>query len=101
MFYSKDYPGILSDALEFAKEYHKGQLRDSGEPYITHPVGVADILIDLGMDTDTICAALLHDVVEDTIATEEMVVEKFGTKVAELVKSVTKLDKITFTSKEE
>lgn len=99
--YPKDCPGILSDAFDFAEKAHSGQNRDSGEPYFTHPVGVADILIDLGLDTATICAALLHDVVEDTAVTEEMITEKFGAEIAELVRGVTKLDKITFTSKEE
>ena len=59
----------VRSAYEYAKEMHNGQKRESGEPYITHPLAVATILIDLGMDTDAICAALLHDVVEDTEAT--------------------------------
>jgi guanosine-3',5'-bis(diphosphate) 3'-pyrophosphohydrolase len=91
----------LEKALEFAWKAHEGQKRESGEPFITHPIGVADILIDLGMDIATICAALLHDVLEDTSVTEEILKKDFGGEVCELVKGVTKLDKIVFKSKEE
>ena len=56
----------ITAAYEYAATMHSGQKRESGEPYITHPIAVAQILVELGMDTDTICAALLHDVVEDT-----------------------------------
>ncbi|NLC16792.1 MAG: bifunctional (p)ppGpp synthetase/guanosine-3',5'-bis(diphosphate) 3'-pyrophosphohydrolase [Clostridiales bacterium] len=98
------YPGdskLLEHALSFAEEAHKGQKRESGEPFFTHPIGVADILIDLGMDVATICAALLHDILEDTAVTEEQLKKNFGEEVCELVKGVTKLDKIVFKSKEE
>lgn len=91
----------IRKAYEFAKQMHEGQFRESGEPYITHPLAVATILVDLGMDTDAICAALLHDVVEDTPATYDDVKEKFGADVANLVDGVTKLDKINLASKEE
>ncbi|HEY8443767.1 MAG TPA: bifunctional (p)ppGpp synthetase/guanosine-3',5'-bis(diphosphate) 3'-pyrophosphohydrolase [Clostridia bacterium] len=91
----------LEQALDFAWQAHEGQKRESGEPYITHPMGVADILIDLGMDIATICAALLHDVLEDTSITEENLKKDFGSEICELVKGVTKLDKIVFKSKEE
>ena len=91
----------VRSAYEYAKEMHNGQKRESGEPYITHPLAVATILIDLGMDTDAICAALLHDVVEDTEATYDDVKKKFGADVANLVDGVTKLDKIKLASKEE
>ncbi|HEY8419104.1 MAG TPA: bifunctional (p)ppGpp synthetase/guanosine-3',5'-bis(diphosphate) 3'-pyrophosphohydrolase [Clostridia bacterium] len=91
----------LENALEFAWKAHEGQKRESGEPYITHPMGVADILIDLGMDIATICAALLHDVLEDTSISEENLKKDFGEEICELVKGVTKLDKIVFKSKEE
>ncbi|MDE7122583.1 MAG: HD domain-containing protein [Oscillospiraceae bacterium] len=84
----------IQTAYSFAEEAHKGQFRSSGQPYIIHPVAVADILLDLGMDTDTICAALLHDVVEDTPVTYEQVKKLFGRDVADLVDGVTKLKKI-------
>ncbi len=88
-------------AYEFANEMHKDQKRESGEPYITHPLSVADILVNLGMDTDTVCAALLHDVVEDTEATFDDVKKRFGEDVANLVDGVTKLEQIALYSKEE
>lgn len=91
----------LEHAFLFAKDAHALQKRESGEPYIVHPMGVADILIDLGMDKATICAAFLHDVLEDTSVTEEKLKKEFGTEVCELVNGVTKLDKIIFKSKEE
>ena len=91
----------IRSAYEFAREMHDGQFRESGEPYITHPLAVAGILVDLGMDTDAICAALLHDVVEDTDATYDDVKKQFGADVANLVDGVTKLDKINLASKEE
>ncbi len=91
----------LRRAYEYAREMHEGQMRESGEPYITHPIAVATVLVDLGMDTDAICAALLHDVVEDTPATYDDVRDKFGEDVANLVDGVTKLDKIKLASKEE
>lgn len=95
-----DLSKILS-AYEMANKMHEGQSRTSGEPYITHPLAVAYILLDLGMDTDTICAALLHDVVEDTSATLEDLQKKFGSDVANLVDGVTKLRKISEFTKEE
>lgn len=91
----------IRSAYEYAKLMHEGQKRESGEPYITHPLAVATILVDLGMDTDAICAALLHDVVEDTEATYDDVKKKFGPDCANLVDGVTKLDKIKLASKEE
>ncbi|HEY8390889.1 MAG TPA: bifunctional (p)ppGpp synthetase/guanosine-3',5'-bis(diphosphate) 3'-pyrophosphohydrolase [Clostridia bacterium] len=91
----------LEHAYFFAKEAHSSQKRESGEPYIMHPMGVADILIDLGMDIATICAAFLHDVLEDTPVNEEKLKQEFGAETCELVKGVTKLDKIVFKSKEE
>ena len=79
-------------AYRFAAEFHRDQRRRSGEPYINHPVEVALILAhDLRMDEDTICAALLHDTVEDTPATKDQVAELFGPTVADLVDGVTKL----------
>ena len=86
-------------AYRFAAEYHRDQRRRSGEPYINHPVEVALILAhDLRMDEDTICAALLHDTVEDTPATKDQVAEMFGPTVADLVDGVTKLTSIQVSS---
>ena len=77
------------------------QKRKSGEPYIIHPLQVAYILATLELDTDTICAALLHDVVEDTETTHEDLINEFGESVAEMVDGVTKLGKLQYTTKEE
>ncbi|MGB0712208.1 MAG: RelA/SpoT family protein [Gammaproteobacteria bacterium] len=82
---------LVYDAYLFGAEHHEGQTRRSGEPYIYHPVTVAKILAEMHMDRDTIVAAILHDVVEDTDATVEMVAERFGESVAELVDGVSKL----------
>ena len=95
-----DLSKIIS-AYEFAAKAHEGQFRSSGQPYIIHPLAVAEILLDLGMDTDTICAALLHDVVEDTEATSEQLAKRFGRDVANLVDGVTKLTKIPIFNKEQ
>ena len=96
-----DLSKIVS-AYELAEKYHHNQKRESGEPYITHPLSVAYILLELGMDTDTICAALLHDVVEDTPCTIEELQKNFGSDVAMLVNGVTKLKKVeTFTKDEQ
>lgn len=95
-----DLSKIIS-AYEFAEKAHEGQVRSSGQPYITHPLAVSYTLLELGMDTDTICAALLHDVVEDTDATLEDIKKRFGQDVALLVDGVTKLSKIPTSSKEE
>ena len=93
--------GRIADAYGLACEAHRGQLRLSGDPYVTHPVEVAVILIDLGLDTDSIIAALLHDVVEDTDVTLEQIHKKFGPDVAALVDGVTKLGHIPYSSREE
>ena len=79
-----DLSKIIS-AYEFAAKAHANQVRSSGEPYITHPLAVSYILLELGMDTDTICAAMLHDVVEDTDVTLEEIKKLFGQDVAMLV----------------
>ncbi|MBW4029158.1 MAG: bifunctional (p)ppGpp synthetase/guanosine-3',5'-bis(diphosphate) 3'-pyrophosphohydrolase [Acidobacteria bacterium] len=79
---------------------HEGQLRRTGEPYVTHPIAVADITADLGLDEMTIAAALLHDAVEDTGVTNEWLIGEFGPKVAAVVDGVTKLDRLEFDSKE-
>ena len=91
----------LRRAFYMAKSAHNGQKRQGGADFVTHPVEVANILIDLGMDTDCIVAALLHDVVEDTKVTVPEVSDAFGADVAALVDGMTKLGKIPYTSKEE
>ncbi|HUH08682.1 MAG TPA: RelA/SpoT family protein [Egibacteraceae bacterium] len=88
-------------AYQVAEAAHSGQLRHSGEPYIVHPIGVAQVLAELGMDTATIVAALLHDVVEDTELEIADLAEEFGEQAAALVDGVTKLDRIQTTSREE
>ena len=88
-------------AYEFAAKAHKGQKRSSGQDYIIHPLAVSYILLELGMDTDTICAAMLHDVVEDTPVTLDEVKKRFGQDVAMLVDGVTKLNKIPMFNREE
>jgi guanosine-3',5'-bis(diphosphate) 3'-pyrophosphohydrolase len=87
---------LLQRAYDVAERQHRGQLRKSGDPYITHPLAVAAILAELGMDTTTLVAALLHDTVEDTGLTVAAVSAEFGTEVAHLVDGVTKLDKVKF-----
>lgn len=83
-------------AYRFSALAHEGQFRKSGEPYVTHPVAVAGILAELHLDTPTLIAAMLHDVVEDTPTTKQQIAEQFGKTVAELVDGVSKLDKIEF-----
>ncbi len=85
---------LVLKAYDFANEKHKGQLRKSGEPYIIHPLQVAYILTTIDMDEATICAALLHDVVEDTEITHEDLIKEFGEEIANLVDGVTKLSKL-------
>nr|MCU0266056.1 bifunctional (p)ppGpp synthetase/guanosine-3',5'-bis(diphosphate) 3'-pyrophosphohydrolase [Actinomycetes bacterium] len=86
----------LERAYEAAAHHHEGQLRKSGEPYITHPLAVAQILADLGMTVPTLCAALLHDTVEDTGYSLDELRAEFGDEVADLVDGVTKLDKVRY-----
>ena len=100
-YYTGDDRDMLLRAYDFAKEAHRNQRRASGEPYFIHPCAVAEILVDLGLDAETIAGALLHDVIEDTSATEEDVRREFGEGVLTLVSGVTKLDKIVFKSQEE
>ncbi len=97
-YHPSDDITMIQNAYQIANKAHTGQLRKSGEPYITHPLQVAIILADLEMDKETIAAGLLHDVVEDTFVTEEELVEKFGTDVAQLVDGVTKLENIPLTN---
>lgn len=91
----------IKDAYEFADQAHAGQVRKSGEPYILHPLAVAEILVNMQMDTTSIIAALLHDVVEDTTVSLDTVRDKFGPTCAAIVDGLTKLEKIKFKSKEE
>lgn len=92
---------LIRRAYEYANKNHGDQCRKSGEPYMIHPTNVAYILAELGMDDETLCAALLHDVVEDTPVTHEDLVRDFGEAIAEMVAGVTKLGTLRYTSKEE
>ena len=91
----------ITQAYVFARNAHEGQKRRSGEPYIIHPVAVAQILAEMGMDTDSICAALLHDVVEDTPVTDQQIRVTFGESVEQLVDGVTKIGQIPFSTSQE
>ena len=93
--------GLLEQAYRKAEEVHEGQMRKSGEDYISHPLAVVKILAELGMDENTLIAGLLHDAVEDTPYTQEDLKKDFGTEVALLVDGVTKLGSLVFESKEE
>ncbi len=92
---------VVRDAYAFAFDAHKDQTRFSGEPYITHPLAIAEILAEMQMDTPTIIAGLLHDVIEDTPYTYEDIEKRFGSDVAHLVDGVTKIAKFKFSSKEQ
>ena len=92
---------LIRRAYEYAKENHGDQCRKSGEPYMIHPMHVAYILSELGLDDETLCAALLHDVVEDTPKTHEDLIKDFGITIAEMVAGVTKLGKLRYTTQEE
>ena len=92
---------LVDKAYNVALEAHGDQRRKSGIPYILHPVSVAYILVGLGMDTESIVAALLHDVVEDTDTTLEEIRKQFGSDIATLIDGVTKIGKIPFSSREE
>jgi len=87
---------VVERAFEQAKSAHEGQLRKSGDPYITHPVAVAEILADLGLDPSTLAAALLHDTVEDTNYSSDQLRSEFGEEISNLVDGVTKLDRLTY-----
>jgi GTP diphosphokinase / guanosine-3',5'-bis(diphosphate) 3'-diphosphatase len=92
---------LAQQAFEFARHKHEGQFRKNGEPYIVHPVQVAEILVGIPADTPTILAALMHDLLEDTPTTPEEIMERFGEDTLHLVEGVTKLGKIQFSSKED
>ena len=99
--YNVDEIENVRKAHEYADELHSGQVRQSGEPYITHPLSVAYILAEMHADGDTICAGLLHDTLEDTKVTKEDIAHDFNQNVANLVDGVTKLAKMNFSSKED
>jgi len=99
--YNPDAAPTVKKAYEFAKRLHEGQYRQSGEPYISHPLNVTYILSELHADCDTLCAGMLHDTLEDTNTTKEEIARNFNPDVANLVDGVTKLAKMNFSSKEE
>lgn len=101
LMYNEPQIELVDKALDYAIKMHGGQLRVSGEPYIIHPIAVANLLLDIGMDSATIAAALLHDCIEDTSATSEEITANFGSEVCMLVTAVTKLAKMVFKSKKE
>jgi GTP pyrophosphokinase len=92
---------LIRKAWEFCVTHHEGQMRASGEPYISHPLEVAEVLVEMKLDATAISAALLHDAVEDTPATSEEIGERFGDQVAHIVEGVTKIDKIQFANRED
>jgi GTP pyrophosphokinase len=93
--------GLIRKAWEFCVKHHEGQMRASGEPYIIHPLEVAEVLAEMKMDATAIAAGLLHDAVEDTPATNEEIEADFGDQVAHIVEGVTKIDKIQFANRED
>ena len=97
--YNKEEVGMIRKAYEYANEMHSGQTRQSGEPYIIHPLNVAYIVAEMHADRNTVCAALLHDTLEDTHATKEEIAELFNSDIANLVDGVTKISKMNFSSK--
>lgn len=97
-YHPSDSVHMIEKAYEIASKAHEGQVRKSGEPYIIHPLCVAIILADLELDKETIVAGILHDVVEDTVMTEEELTELFGSEVALLVDGVTKLGQLNYSS---
>ncbi len=99
--YNDEDREILLKAYDYAQKMHADQKRASGEPYFIHPCAVAEILVDLGLDAPTIAAAFLHDVIEDTKASPEDIKNNFGQEILTLVDGVTKLDKISYSSREE
>lgn len=100
-YLSSEQCTAVKDAYVVARDAHEGQMRSSGEPYITHPVAVASILADINLDHETLQAALLHDVIEDTERSKDDLAELFGATVADLVEGVSKLEKIRFKDKKE
>ena len=101
LYLSEQKITLIKQAFVFSNENHKGQLRKSGEPYINHPLAVASILADMKMDSVSIIAAILHDVVEDTEVNTKDIEKLFGTEIAKLVDGVSKIDNIIFLSRYE
>ena len=99
--YNPDEVAILKRTYEYADTLHKGQMRQSGKPYISHPLNVAYILAEMHADRDTICAGLLHDTLEDTNIIKEDISHDFNQNIANLVDGVTKLSKMNFSSKQD
>ena len=99
--YNPDEVEIIKKAYNYADELHKGQMRQSGDPYISHPLNVAYILAEMHADKDTICAGILHDTLEDTYITKEDISHDFNQNIANLVDGVTKLSKMNFSSKQD
>src|SRR5580700_10523920 len=100
-YHNGDNLDLIRRAYIFSAKEHKGQVRASGEPYLTHPLEVANILAEMKMDSTTVSVGLLHDVVEDTLVSLDDVEKMFGPDVAHIVDGVTKISQILFTSKEE
>ena len=92
---------LLTRAYRFSEQSHEGQQRASGEPYLSHPLEVARLLVNFKMDVTTVTAGLLHDVLEDTHATKSDLQREFGAEIADLVDGVTKIGKLAFSSREE
>lgn len=99
--YNPEEAEIVTKAYDYANDLHKGQMRQSGEAYITHPLNVAYILAEMHADKDTICAGLLHDTLEDTNISKEDIAHDFNQNIANLVDGVTKLSKMNFSSKQD
>ena len=99
--YNSDEIEIITKAYNYAKDLHSGQVRQSGEPYISHPLNVAYILAEMHADRDTICAGLLHDIIEDTAITKEDIANEFNQNIAALVDGVTKISKLNFSTKQD
>ena len=101
----ENHPGAKMDriraAFDYAQKAHESQTRKDGTEFVTHPLAAAEIVAEIGLDEDSLCAALLHDCIEDTGATFEDIEKLFGKDVAEIVDGVTKLSRVTYTSKEE
>ena len=99
--YNPEEEGIIRKAYNYAENLHSGQKRQSGEPYIIHPLNVAYILAEMHADRDTLCAGLLHDTLEDTHITKEDISHDFNPEIASLVDGVTKISKLNFSTKQE
>ena len=92
---------IVEKAIQYAQDKHKDQKRKDGSPYIIHPLAVAEIVAEMGLDTDAVLGAILHDCIEDTDASHDDIARRFGDVTAELVEGVTKLTRANFSSSEE